>query len=56
MDPVQQLIQALKREVRLLRAECIYLREQAEGCGIGVDTTLPSDYSGAFYIFTKYIV
>ncbi|EGD76549.1 kinesin family member 12 [Salpingoeca rosetta] len=45
MDPVQKLIQALKREVRLLRAECAYMREQAELSGGGaVGTTLPHNY------------
>jgi hypothetical protein len=28
MDPMQQMIQALKREVRMLRTECAYLRNQ----------------------------
>lgn len=28
MDPMQQMVQALKREVRMLRTECAYLRNQ----------------------------
>lgn len=31
MDPQQQLIIALKREVRMLRSECAYLRSQVDG-------------------------
>ena len=30
MDPQQMMIQALKREVRMLRQECAYLRNQID--------------------------
>ena len=33
MDPQQQMVQALKREVRMLRTECAYLRQQVRDAG-----------------------